>query len=146
MGRGRPHLGLAVPGAVEPEPGDRRFHDPSWERDPCFFGLRQCYLAWGRYLHELVDAAGLDPATTSKARFAIGILVDAMAPTNFLLTNPAALRRAFETGGRSVLAGLANFLRDVETNGGRPRQVDASAFRVGENLAATPGRSCSATT
>ena len=133
-------FGLVVPGVVEPEPGDRRFRDPSWESDPRFFALRQWYLAWGRYLDELVDAAGLDASTTEKARFAIGIVVDALAPTNFLWTNPAALRRALETGGRSVLAGLANFLRDVETNGGRPRQVDSSGFRLGENLAATPGK------
>ncbi|MEA2973559.1 MAG: poly[(R)-3-hydroxyalkanoate] polymerase subunit PhaC [Actinomycetota bacterium] len=133
-------FGLTVPGAIEAEPGDRRFRHPSWESDPRFFGLKQLYLAWSRYLDELVDAAGLDRATTEKARFAIGILVDALAPTNFLWTNPAALRRAFDTGGRSVIAGLANFLRDVETNGGRPRQVDSSAFRVGENLAATPGK------
>ncbi|MEA2828048.1 MAG: poly[(R)-3-hydroxyalkanoate] polymerase subunit PhaC [Actinomycetota bacterium] len=133
-------FGLAVPGAVESEPGDRRFRDPSWESDPRFFGLKQCYLAWSRYLYELVEAAGVDPATESKARFALGILVDALAPTNFLWTNPAALRRAFDTGGRSVIAGLANFLRDVETNRGRPRQVDASSFEVGVNLAATPGK------
>ncbi len=133
-------LGLAVPGVVAADAGDRRFRDPAWEADPRFFALRQWYLAWSRYLYELVEAAGLDPATTSKARFAIGILVDALAPTNFLWSNPAALRRAVDTGGRSVLAGLANVLRDMETNGGRPRQVDSSAFRVGENLAATPGK------
>ncbi len=133
-------MGMAIPGAVESEPGDRRFRDASWESDPRFFGIRQAYLAWGRYLHELVDAAGLDAATTDKARFAVGVVVDAMAPTNFLWTNPAALRRAFETGGRSVLAGLANFLRDVESNGGRPLQYDKSAFTVGENLAVTPGK------
>jgi len=133
-------LGMPVPGVLEPEPGDRRFRHPSWESDPRFFALRQWYLAWSRYLFELVDGAGLDPATTSKARFAVGVVVEAMAPTNFLWTNPAALQRASETGGRSVLAGLANYLRDVETNGGRPRQVDHAAFRVGENLAATPGK------
>ena len=130
-----------MPAVVASEPGDRRFRDPAWTSSTLASpGCGSAYLAWGAYLHELVDAAGLDPATTGKARFAVGVLVDAMAPTNFLWTNPAALRQAFETGGRSVLAGLANFLRDVETNGGRPRQVDASAFRVGENLAATPGK------
>ena len=133
-------LGIPMPLPVDTDSGDRRFRDPAWQSDPRYVGLLQSYLAWGRYLHELVDAAGLDDATTSKARFAIGVLVDAMAPTNFLWTNPAALRRAFDTGGRSVIAGLANYLRDVDTNGGRPRQVDASAFNVGENLAATPGK------
>ena len=63
-----------------------------------------------------------------------------MAPTNFLWTNPAALRRAYETGGLSVVAGLRNFLHDLAPNGGRPSQVDASAFGLGGNLAATPGK------
>ncbi len=125
---------------LRPEPGDRRFRHPTWEADPLFSGLRQWYLAWSRYVFELVDAAGLDAATTGKARFAVEVMVDALAPTNFFWTNPAALQRAFGTGGRSVIGGLANFLRDVETNGGRPRQVDSSAFRVGENLAATRGK------
>lgn len=133
-------MGMSIPLPVQPEPGDRRFRDPAWDDDPRFAGMKVIYLAWATYLHELVDAAGLAPATTAKARFAIDVLVDAMAPTNFLWSNPVALRRAFDTGGRSVIAGLANFLHDVETNGGRPRQVDASALRVGEELAVTPGK------
>ena len=67
-------------------------------------------------------------------------MLDALAPTNFLLTNPAALKRAFETGGASLAAGAGNFLDDLLRNGGRPRQVDTSSFTVGGNLAATPGK------
>ncbi len=133
-------FGASLAGPMEVDPRDRRFQDPSWERNPWFFVLRQWYLAWGRLLHELVDGAGLDAATTGKAHFATDLLVDAASPTNVLWTNPAALRRAYETGGLSVLAGLKNFFHDMETNGGKPSQVDASAFRVGENLAATPGK------
>jgi polyhydroxyalkanoate synthase subunit PhaC len=133
-------LGVAVPGPFAVDPRDRRFQDPGWEHNPWFFALRQWYLAWSRLLHDLVDVAGLDARTAGKAHFATELLVDAASPTNALWTNPAALRRAYETGGLSVLAGLRNFLHDVASNGGRPSQVDASAFRLGENLAATPGK------
>ncbi|HEX7276292.1 MAG TPA: hypothetical protein VF244_02865, partial [Acidimicrobiales bacterium] len=89
--------GMALAGGawfLQPEPGDRRFRHPSWTSDPRFFGLRQLYLAWSRYVFELVDAAGLDPATTGKARFALEVVVDALAPTNYFWSNPAALERA----------------------------------------------------
>ena len=76
----------------------------------------------------------------SKAELASGFLLDALAPTNFLLTNPAAIKRAMETGGASLAAGARNFLVDVLRNGGRPRQVDTSSFVIGGNLAATPGK------
>jgi polyhydroxyalkanoate synthase len=133
-------MGAAVPGPVEADAGDRRFRDPSWERNPWFFGLSQSYLAWSQYMHELVDAAGLDPATADKAHFAMGLVADGLSPTNVLWTNPTALRRALQTNGMSVLAGLRNFFHDLSANGGRPSQVDTSAFRVGENLACTPGK------
>ncbi len=133
-------FGVAVPGPIEVDPRDRRFQDPSWASNPWFFALRQWYLAWARFLHDLVDAAGLDARTAAKAHFATELLIDAASPTNVLWTNPAALRRAYETGGLSVLAGLKNFFHDMATNYGKPSQVDASSFRVGENLAATPGK------
>ena len=132
--------GMPVPGPLAADNRDRRFEHPSWEHSPWFYGLRQSHLAWARYLHELVDAAEVDPDTADKASYATDLVVDALAPTNFFLSNPAALRRAVETGGGSVLAGLRNFLDDLATNGGKPRQVDASPFAVGENLAATPGK------
>ncbi len=132
--------GLNVAGPVDTDDRDRRFAHPSWERNPWFYGLRQSHLAWARYLHELVDTADVDPSTADKARFATDLVVDALAPTNFFLSNPAALQRAFETGGNSALAGLRNFFADMAGNGGMPRQVDTSPFTVGENLAATPGK------
>lgn len=67
------------------------------------------------------------------------LYIDAMAPTNFLPGNPAALRKAYETGGRSLITGLSNFVDDLRQNGGMPSQVDKSAFEVGGNLATTPG-------
>ncbi len=74
------------------------------------------------------------------------MLVDAMAPTNFLATNPAALKRAFETGGVSLMRGMRNFMTDLTTNGGLPRKVDRSAFTSGRTSPPPRARSCSATT
>jgi polyhydroxyalkanoate synthase subunit PhaC len=133
-------LGMPVDGRIAPERRDRRFADPAWAKNPWWFGLQQSYLLWARSMHELVDVAPLDGPGKIKADFAVRVLVDALAPTNVLAGNPAALQRAMETGGLSLLAGAANMARDVATNGGRPRQVDVSGFRVGENLAATPGK------
>jgi len=131
----------AEPGpSLEPERGDRRFADPAWRSHPWFFGAAQGYLAWARYLHELLDVADLEGGAEERARHALGLVVDGLSPTNSLATNPVVLRRAIETNGRSVVAGMRNFLNDVAHNGGKPRQVDASGFRVGENLACTPGK------
>ena len=118
---------------------DRRFAHPAWDASPWYFGMREWYLAWARHLHDLVDAADVDPVTAAKARFATGLFTDAVAPTNVLWGNPAALQRAVESRGVSVLAGMRNFLADVATNNGKPRQVDETPFRLGENLAASPG-------
>jgi polyhydroxyalkanoate synthase len=127
-------------GRIEPDGRDRRFADPDWSRVPWWFGVEQAYLLWSRSMLELVEAAQLDGPDKIKAEFAMRVMVDALAPTTVLAGNPAALRRAAETGGLSVLAGLTNMTQDLLTNGGRPRQVDSTAFQVGENLAATPGK------
>jgi polyhydroxyalkanoate synthase subunit PhaC len=134
-------LGEEKEGPLAPEPKDRRFGDRAWQQNPFYFGLLQGYLLWQRLVRELVDAAdGGDPVQTEKARFAAGLLTDAVAPTNFLSTNPAALKKAFDTGGLSLARGLANFLEDAASNGGLPRQVDDSGFELGRDLAATPGK------
>ena len=122
------------------EPADKRFADRTWSGNPAFFALRQAYLAAVRLNRDVLEASAGDPKADLKAELATGFLLDALAPTNFLLTNPAALKRVFETGGTSLVAGTANFLYDVRTNGGRPRQVDMRPFKIGENLAATPGK------
>ena len=80
-----------------------------------------------------------------RARFVVNIVMSALAPTNFLPTNPAALKRAFDTGGRSLARGAGHWWQDVRTNGGMPAQTDRSAFQVGVDLAATPARSSNAT-
>ena len=132
-------VGASTEGPIEPDPRDTRFSDPAWEQNPGFYGLRQCYLLWGRTMKELATAAK-DEKLGVKAEFAVGQMVDALAPTNFLLGNPTALKRAFETGGASVARGAAHFARDVTIHGGWPQQVDTSALTLGEDLAATPGK------
>ncbi len=119
---------------------DKRFADPAWDANPGCFALRQAYLATRRLGEDLLAAGRGNPVTDQKARLAVGLAFDAVAPTNFLPTNPAALKRAFETGGASVAAGSRNFLDDLVHNHGRPRQVDTSPFELGGNLAATPGK------
>ena len=133
-------LGLDVAPAVPVPEVDKRFADRTWSDNPAFFAVRQGYLAAARLVNDVLAAGSGDAVDDAKAALATGFLLDALAPTNFLLTNPAALKRAFETGGASVLAGAGNMVDDLINNGGRPRQVDLRPFRVGENLAATPGK------
>jgi polyhydroxyalkanoate synthase subunit PhaC len=133
-------LGADVPPPLPVDPKDRRFADPTWTDNPAFYALRQAYLATARLSDQLIDAAELDPVADGKARLVSRLVLDALAPTNFLPTNPAALKRALETGGGSVLKGARNALDDLLHNGGRPRQVDTGPFRLGENLAATPAK------
>ena len=132
--------GAATPPPVPLDERDRRFADPAWDGNPAYFTLRQAYLATRQLGEDLLAAGRGDPLTDQKAQLAMGFAFDALAPTNFLLANPAALKKAFDTGGASVLAGARNFADDLAHNGGRPRQVDVSSFELGRNLAATPGR------
>ena len=133
-------LGAKPLAAMQPESKDRRFKDAAWDESPMFFGEQQAYLAWAQFVRELVSAADLEPHDAEKAAFGLGFLVDAMAPTNFLLTNPAALRKAKETKGLSLLKGLRNFVDDALHNEGMPQQFDREAFAVGRNLGVTPGK------
>jgi len=132
-------VGSDVSGPVAPAVGDKRFRDQAFEDNPLYFLLEQEYLLSGQLVDELLDAAGLEASQDLKARFVAKFIVDAMAPTNTLPGNPAALREAFDTGGKSVVRGAMNMLDDVRNNGGWPSQVDATGFEVGVNMAATPG-------
>ncbi len=125
---------------LAPAPKDRRFSDPAWEERPWFLAQRQAYLAWSRSMRDLPAAAGLHGPEARKAGFAVDLVVDSLAPTNFLWGNPTALRKAVDTKGASVVSGLRNLADDVAENHGRPRQVDTSGFEVGTNLGCTPGR------
>jgi polyhydroxyalkanoate synthase len=133
-------MGMAASPPVPVPEGDKRFADRAWTDNPAFFALRQAHLAASRLANDLLEAGAGNAMDDAKAALAIGFLMDALAPTNFLPTNPAALKRAFETGGASLVAGASHFVDDMLNNGGRPRQVDTRPFRVGDNLAATAGK------
>jgi len=131
-------IGLDQQGPVQPE-ADRRFSDPAWTSNPLFYLVRRQYALWEDFLQDLLVEAKLDDATRQKAEFALRQVLDAAAPTNWLLTNPVALKKAFDTAGLSLVRGASNALRDLATNKGMPRQVTPGQFRPGHELAATPG-------
>jgi polyhydroxyalkanoate synthase len=129
---------LAGRSELQPPKGDRRFADPSWQERLPRMGL-QSYLAGRQALLDLVDELGLAEKNARRGRFLTSLVADAVAPSNFLLTNPAALRRLRETRGASLLRGMRRLAADVAANGAMPAQVEGSAFRVGQDLATTPG-------
>jgi polyhydroxyalkanoate synthase subunit PhaC len=120
-------------------PGDRRFADPAWADNAVFRRLLQSYLALCGTLDRCVEEANLGAVAAGRARFAVSLVEDALAPTNFVAGNPAALKKLLTTRGASGLRGLANFIDDLGSGTGLPRQVDARPFAVGKNLATTPG-------
>lgn len=132
-------MGSAAEGPL-PVEKDGRFKDATWEENPVYWGVRQQYLAVVQTLHDLVHAASLDESSRERAALLMDVLGSVLSPTNLLPGNPSALKRAFETGGSSVLAGARQMLDDLATNQGRPQQVDRSSLRVGKELAATPGK------
>jgi polyhydroxyalkanoate synthase len=132
-------IGRDNPGPIAIARGDKRFADPTYQDNPVYFLLAQQYLLFSRLVDELLDTAGVSGTREAKARFTARFLVDALAPTNTLAGNPAALRKAFDTGGKSLVKGLRNLVHDLRHNGGWPSQVDSSGFEVGVNMGATPG-------
>jgi polyhydroxyalkanoate synthase len=125
-----------------PAKGDKRFVDPSWSENPAFRRLCQEYLNLCESIDHLVDDldhGSHDWQEVERARFIMNIISSAVSPTNLLPTNPAALKRAFDTAGMSVLRGIGNFAGDLKNNGGMPSQTNRKAFEVGTDLAATPG-------
>lgn len=129
-----------------PEEGpvrDKRFRDPEWRSNPAFSMLRESYLATASFITDLVDKAeGVDDATKRKAAFYIKQAVDAASPSNFLMTNPAALRALFSSKGESLVKGIDNLAEDLKRGKGMLAisQTDLDAFKVGENVATTPGK------
>jgi len=134
-------LGSIVAGKSEraPQAGDRRFSDATWKESTLHSGMLKAYLAWGDAVGGFVDKTSLSDIDKARAHLVTEILIDAVAPTNAMLTNPAAMRKFVDTGGRSIWSGLKNYFEDLASNGGMPAMVDQSAFKVGENLATTPG-------
>ena len=132
--------GLAPTAPARPEgaEADRRFDAPEWEQHPFFRLLKQSYLALSKQLLEEAERQAVDPDERQRLVFHLRQFLDAISPTTFLPTNPAALRKAWETGGGSVADGLRNLLDDLRQ--GRLSMTDTAAFAPGKNLATTPGK------
>ncbi len=127
---------------IEPEKGDYRFRDPAWSENPIFDFIKQSYLLNARWMRQtLGDVEGLDADSARKLDFYGRAIVDAMAPSNFPMTNPVVLRETAETKGENLIRGFQNFMEDSKNggNGLRPRHTDMTAFEVGKNIAVTPG-------
>jgi polyhydroxyalkanoate synthase len=124
---------------LAPTAQDKRFADSAWKESLPYRALAQAWLAWGRALNRFIDESGMEKRDAERARFVVSLFIDAMAPTNSLGGNPAALKRLVDTGGTSFARGLENFVSDLAANGGLPAQVDKRGFEVGKNLAITPG-------
>jgi polyhydroxyalkanoate synthase len=118
---------------------DKRFADPAWSSHPFYDFIRQSYLLVSDYLLRMTDAVdGLDARHKEHLRFATTSMIDAMAPSNFPLTNPTVVARTVETGGENLVQGLKHMLADLEK--GQLTQTDRDAFELGRNIAATPGK------
>ncbi len=125
------------------EKGDRRFKDPAWSAEAPFDLIKQVYLVTSDSIQGLArEVDGLDAQTARKVEFYTRQLVDALSPSNFLLTNPAALHAALKTGGETIRKGFENLVRDMERGQGRLAiaMTNYEAFRLGENVATTPGK------
>jgi polyhydroxyalkanoate synthase len=136
-------MGEPTEAVIAPPPGDRRFRDPAWEQNQVFDFIKQSYLLTARWMQSTVhNVAGLDDKTRQKLDFYTRQYVDALAPTNFLLTNPEALRATVESGGENLLRGLQNLLDDLEAGKGQLsiKMTDPDAFALGRDIAVTPGK------
>ncbi|MDR3513520.1 MAG: class I poly(R)-hydroxyalkanoic acid synthase [Caulobacteraceae bacterium] len=135
--------GEAVEAVVAPLKGDKRFTDPGWSSNPVFDVVKQSYLLTANWLNELVtEVQGVDPLAKRRVEFFMKMLTDAFSPSNFLVSNPAALREALASGGESLVKGMENFAADLERGGGQLSisQTDFAPFKVGENIATAPGK------
>ena len=125
--------------SVAPAKGDWRFADATWTENPVYRRIGQAYLSFTGSMDRLVDEAEKSGKEPDKARFAVTLLTSAMAPTNFWLGNPAAIKRTLETGGLNLTRGVRNWVGDLRHNGGLPSMADPQALQVGRDLALTPG-------
>jgi polyhydroxyalkanoate synthase subunit PhaC len=128
---------------VTPEPGDNRFNDPEWSRNPYFDFWKQAYLITTRWLEQVLDETeGLEERTRQRAEFYLKQLASALSPSNFPMTNPVVLRETLSSNGRNLVDGMANFMRDLDKSGDvlSISQTDVEAFEVGRNIATTPGK------
>jgi polyhydroxyalkanoate synthase subunit PhaC len=136
-------MGMESEPVIDAPSTDRRFKDDAWKENEVFDFIKQSYLLSARYVQDVVKQVdGLDAKTAQKVDFYSRQFVDAMSPSNFLLTNPEVLRKTAETGGENLLKGLNNLLSDLEQGKGKLRikMTDTEAFRLGENIGVSPGK------
>ncbi len=128
---------------IEPQKDDWRFRDAAWTENSLFDYIKQSYLLTARWIQNTVgDVEGLDDKTAKKVDFYTRQFVDALAPTNFIMTNPEVLRETLESKGDNLIKGLQNLLEDLEAGEGKLRikMVESDAFEVGKDIAVTPGK------
>ena len=131
-------LGRESGTVLRPEKGDRRFNDPAWQQ-PFFDHLKQAYLLTVRQSMDLVASTDLDPATRTRVDFFTRQFLNAISPANFAFSNPEAIQKAIESGGISLVGGLANILEDAASPSGLVKRRSADDFEIGVTIAATPG-------
>jgi polyhydroxyalkanoate synthase len=132
-------MGQETAPVAAPARGDRRFSDPAWSDEPVYDYLKQAYLLAARQLQDFVAAAPVDDATRAQVDFASRQMMNALAPTNFVHTNPQVARRTIESGGLNLMTGLSNLLEDVGKGQGLVSRRAPNDFELGVNVAATPG-------
>jgi polyhydroxyalkanoate synthase len=131
------------PPLISPDAKDRRFKDEAWQENAVFDFLKQSYLLSARWLQNTVgEVEGMDSHTTRKIDFYTRQFIDAMSPSNFLMTNPEVLKATIDSNGENLVKGLSNLLEDLERGKGSLRisMTDQKAFEVGKNLGITPGK------
>ena len=137
-------MGQPAGPVIEPAKGDRRFRHDDWRELFPFDYIKQSYLIAAKHLHGVLgNVQGLDEQTAKKVDFYTRQYIDALAPTNFVLTNPEVLRETVASGGQNLLRGFNNLLDDLDRGGGaelRVRMTDETAFKLGVNIAVTPGK------
>lgn len=136
-------MGAETDPVAAPARDDRRFRDEAWSENQVFDFIKQSYLLTANWLESTVhDVEGLDTKTQRKVDFYTKQFVNALSPTNFLMTNPEALRATVESKGENLVNGLNNLLHDLERGDGKLaiRMTDMDAFEIGKNVATAPGK------
>src|ERR1700743_2838960 len=129
--------------AISPSPRDKRFADPEWKSNQFFDFVMQAYLLTTQWAQDLVrNAEGVDPHTRKKAEFYVSQITNAMAPSNFVLTNPEVLRETLSQNGDNLVRGMKMLAEDIEAGKGtlKIRQSDPANLQLGVNMATTPGK------
>jgi len=136
-------FGMPSQPVAEPAKGDYRFKDEDWSKNFLFDYIKQSYLIASRHIQQAVASVeGLPPESEKKVAFFTRQYMDALSPSNFLMTNPQVLRETLASGGQNLVRGLNNLLADIEKGGGELRisMTDETAFQLGRNVATSPGK------